>query len=107
MAGRRNDGGSRVSIALLGRRRRLGLAGAALPGQEGNGIRLKKGSYNQHVVGGDVWQGMGVGGAWCPPRWTLLGGGDTGNSNNVVALAATRAGVRQRGVVEVALVGRW
>ena len=38
-----------------------------MPGQECIGNRIKKGSDNQHVVGGAVWQGAGVGGAWHPP----------------------------------------
>jgi hypothetical protein len=43
-------------------------ADAVLPGQEGSGVRLQKGSDNQHVVGGGgVWQGAGVGEACCPP----------------------------------------
>jgi hypothetical protein len=39
-----------------------GLLGVTLPGQEGNSVRLKKGSDNQHVVEGDVWQCTGEGG---------------------------------------------
>ncbi len=39
------------------------LADAALPGQEVSGVRLQKGSDNQHVVEGGwrVWHGQGVG----------------------------------------------
>ncbi len=33
---------------------RCGSAGVVLPGQEGSSVRLKKGSDNQHVVGGSV-----------------------------------------------------
>ena len=36
-----------------------GSVSVALPGQVGSGVRLKKGSDNQHVVGGNVWQGTG------------------------------------------------
>jgi hypothetical protein len=36
--------------------------------REGSGVRLKKGSHNQHVVGGCVWQSMWVGGAQRPSR---------------------------------------
>ena len=51
---------------------------AALSGREGSGGRgpTGKGSDNQHVVGGCVWQGAGVGGArrssWPPSETTSL-----------------------------------
>ena len=41
---------------------RHGSSCAALTGQEGSGVGLKKRSDNQQVVGGGVWQGAGVGG---------------------------------------------
>jgi hypothetical protein len=53
-------------------------AAAALSGREGSGGRgpTGKGSDNQHVVGGCVWQGAGVGGArrssWPPLETTSL-----------------------------------
>jgi hypothetical protein len=39
-----------------------------LLGHEGSDRRglMVKGSNNQHVVGGCMWQGAGVRGAWCP-----------------------------------------
>ncbi len=44
-----------------------GLAGAVFPGQESSGVRLRKGSDNQLVVGVGVWQGAGWGGhSRCP-----------------------------------------
>jgi hypothetical protein len=36
--------------------------GAALPGQDISGVRLRKGRDSQHVVGVSVWQGAGMGG---------------------------------------------
>ena len=94
---------------------RHGSSCAALTGQEGSGVGLKKRSDNQHVVGGGVWQGAGVEGARRPPRppsettplalaealrrlssqgWTC--GGDDGRGGDVIALAATRADVGRR-----------
>ncbi len=50
-----------------------GLSGGALLGQEGKGVRLKKGSDNQHVLrGGGHGNARGWGEAWHPPQWTLL-----------------------------------
>ncbi len=53
-----------------------GSAGAALPGQEGSGVRLEKGSDNQHVVEGGIWKGVVVGGLrrlpWPPSETTSL-----------------------------------
>ena len=49
-------------------------ANAVLPGQEGNGIRLQKGSDNQHVVGGGAcgkargWGGHGIRDGRCQKR---------------------------------------
>ena len=71
--GRKGDGGVGRAAELSGAQRLgggraeerhwgCGLSGAALLGQEGNGIRLKKGSDNQHIVGGGVWQCTEVGG---------------------------------------------
>ena len=37
-------------------------ADVVLPGQEGSGVRLQKGSDHQHVGGGGMWHGAGVGG---------------------------------------------
>ncbi len=36
--------------------------GAAFPGQDISGVRLRKGRDSQHVVGVSVWQGAGMGG---------------------------------------------
>ena len=47
---------------------RHGSSCAALTGQEGSGVGLKKRSDNQQVVGGDVWQGAGVGGGTVSAR---------------------------------------
>ena len=47
---------------------RHGSSCAALTGQEGSGVGLKKRSDNQHVVGGGVWQGAGVGGGTVSAR---------------------------------------
>ena len=47
---------------------RHGSSCVALTGQEGSGVGLKKRSDNQHVVGGDVWQGAGVGGGTVSAR---------------------------------------
>ena len=35
-----------------------GLSGAALPGQEASGVRLKNRSDNQHIVEEGKWQGV-------------------------------------------------
>ena len=61
---------------------RHGSSCAVLTGQEGSGVGLKKRSDNQHVVGGGVCQGAGVGGARRPPGWTFL-------CSNEEAVAAT------------------
>ena len=52
-----------AAAVLLGREGggRCELAVAVLPGQEGSGVRLTKGSDKQHVVGGGGGQGVGVG----------------------------------------------
>ena len=58
-----------------------------MPGQEGSGVRFKKGSDNQHVVEGACGKAWGWGGA------RATGDGDDGGGVNVFALAATRADV--------------
>ena len=52
-----------AAAVLLGREGSggCGPTSALLPGQEGSGVRLTKGSDNEHVVGGGVWLGAGVG----------------------------------------------
>jgi hypothetical protein len=55
-------------------------ADAVLPGQEGSGVKLQKGSDNQHVVGGGMWQGAGVGGGTLSAKAAVV--------NNVSAAAA-------------------
>ena len=47
---------------------RHGSSCAVLTGQEGSGVGLKKRSDNQHVVGGGVCQGAGVGGGTASSR---------------------------------------
>jgi hypothetical protein len=51
-----------AAVMLLGHEGNGGhrSAGLALLGQEGGSVRLKKGSDNQHVVAGGMWQGTGV-----------------------------------------------
>ncbi len=69
-----------------------GSAGLTLPGQEGSSLRLKSGSHNQHVVGGGVWQQLGVGGVTDAATVDVVGrrqGGGCGGSD-VVLVAATR-----------------
>ena len=57
----------------------------ALLGQEGSGLRLKKESDNQHVVGWGMWQGAGVGGG---TRKAVQGGMASATAYTVASVTA-------------------
>jgi hypothetical protein len=56
LSGREGGGGWRASVS-----------GCGVAGAGGQAASVQKGSDNQHVVGGGVWQGAGVEGARRPP----------------------------------------
>jgi len=64
------------------------------PGQEGSGVRLEKGSDNQHVVGGGVWQGAGVGGT--ASATAAVGNNAPRASRSAAAAFFARMDVRRR-----------
>ena len=97
----RDDGGGRCAVVLLGWRWHCGgvsvVVDTALPGQEGNHGSVRRGSNNQHVVGGGCSKTRGGGGSRISrilPRWTLFGVGKEEVAATTAAGAAMLAALK-------------